>query len=110
MGIAQGETERKGYIADLAFAQSEYDDATKVHDAAVETHVLAMGALQRAKDELKAATEEKTLRIDNKAVAAFDAADKDLKAKQETLEKESARIQSEELDLDRINELLQQLD
>jgi len=110
--IAEGEKERQSYIDALAKAQAEFDEASSLHSKAVDEHVKAMGALERAIDQRIAATKELDFRTDahNKAVDRFNAAEQDLKTKQDTLDKESARIQGEELDLNRIMDLLKKLD
>jgi len=110
--IAEGETERQSYIDALAKAQAEFDEASDIHASATAVHVKAMGALERAIDARIAAKAELDFRTDahSKAVERFEEAEQDLKTKQNTLDTESARIQGEELDLNRIMDLLNKLD
>merc|ERR1712038_509898 len=83
--IAAGEQERADAVAALNLAQSEYDEATKVHASAVDVHTLAEGVLEDARICLSDATDvlksEHSAAIETKSDATAD-----LKEKNETLE------------------------
>jgi len=109
--IAEGEKERNAVVADLNKQQHLYDVASEKLNTAVDNHVLALGALAvatqkrvEAKELLDLATYEHGV-----ALAIWQAALDDLNEKEHTLATEKARIESEELDLERIMELLNQL-
>jgi hypothetical protein len=110
--IAAGEQERADAVAALQLAQSEYNEASKVHAGAVEVHTLAEGALEDAriclsdaKDVLNVRKTEHTEAIEVKSDATDDLADKT-----ENLEARTKKIESEEIDLDTIKTLLAKLD
>lgn len=109
--IAQGEKERNAVVDNLNKQQHLFNIASDLMNIAIREHVLALGVLARATAKKNAAFKKLTLRrsVHAKAVAAWKAAVKDRDTKQKTLETESARIKGEELDLDRIMELLNKL-
>jgi len=109
--IEAGEVERQGVIDALNKAQHEFDEASDIHADAVAVHTLAEGALASAQLEHQDAEKVLALRTDEQASAdgvQVDAVN-DLSVKQETLDRESARIASEKLDLEMIRDLLAKL-
>merc|ERR1712113_1225233 len=109
--IAEGEKERNAVVADLNKQQNLYNIALGKLNTAIDNHVLALGALAVATNKRTEAKELLDLAKYEYEVALqiWHAAENDLNEKQHTLEKEKARIESEELDLERIMELLNQL-
>jgi len=109
--IAAGEQERADAVAALELAQSEYDDATKVHASAVGVHTLAEGVLEDARICLSDATDVLNVRKveHSAAIETKSDATADLKEKNETLESRTTKIGKEEEDLDTIAVLLESL-
>jgi len=109
--IDAGEVERQNVIDALNKAQDEFDEASAIHADAVAVHTLAEGALASAQLEHEDASEVLALRTSEHAAAVADkqAAVDDLGVKQGVLDRESARIASEKLDLEMIRDLLAKL-
>jgi len=109
--IAAGEQERADAVAALNLAQSEYDDATKVHASAVDVHTLAEGVLEDARICLSDATDVLNVRKSEHSAAIETKSDAtaDLKEKNETLESRTTKINKEKEDLDTIALLLESL-
>jgi len=110
--IAEGEVERQALIEAQKVAQQAYEVANGIHDNAVAVHTLAEGALEDAQIEWREAKDVLDLRTveHHSATTAKQAALDSLNAHQTKLEEESARIASEKLDLEMINDLLDRLD
>merc|ERR1711994_723540 len=109
--IAAGEQERADAVAALNLAQSEYDEATKVHASAVDVHTLAEGVLEDARICLSDATDVLNVRKSEHSAAIETKSDAtaDLKEKNETLESRTTKINKEKEDLDTIALLLESL-
>jgi len=109
--IDAGEVERQGVIDALNKAQEEFDEASDIHAAAVQVHTLAEGALVAAQLEHTSAKNVLSLRTASHEAAnahqIFSAGE--LSVAQGVLDKESARIASEKLDLEMIRDLLAKL-
>lgn len=109
--IAEGEKERAAVVTDLNNQQDAFDVADDEMNVAINEHVLAMGALAAAKSRTQSAQQALDLAKYEHGVAlgAWNDALADLQKKQATLDSEKTRIEAEQLDLERIMELLNKL-